>query len=53
MYLHHILHRDPSELLRKVYEAQKVKSTKYDWYQMIQDEKSKYDVNLTDEEFPN
>ena len=50
MYLWHILTRTENELIKKVYALQKVMFTKGDWYGMIQQEKIRYDINLTDEE---
>ena len=50
MYLWHILKQTDDQLLRKVYNAQKLKPTKGDWYEMIQGEKSKYKMKETDEE---
>ena len=35
MYLHHILHRQESELIRKVYEVQKYVPTKNDWFGVV------------------
>ena len=48
MYLWHILKQKDDELIRKVYNAQKLKCTKGDWYEMIQSEKAKYEINETD-----
>ena len=50
MYLWHLLTRSENELIKKIYQTQKLKSTKGDWVNMIQTEKSKYDISLTDEE---
>ena len=50
MFLHNILRRDKSELIYKVYSAQKIKPTRGDWFSMVQVEKSKYNIHLTDEE---
>ena len=50
MYLWHILKQTNDQLLRKVYNAQKLKPTKGDWYEMIQSEKSKYEMDETDDE---
>ena len=50
MYLHHILTRDKSELIYKVYKSQSVKITKGDWYGMIQSEKQRYNIQLSDEQ---
>ena len=53
LYLWHILHRDENELVRKVYEVQKIKMTKGDWFEMIQNEKKKFKITLSDEEIAN
>ena len=37
-------------MIRKVYNLQKVNLTKGDWYEMIQKEKNRYEILLTDEE---
>ena len=50
MYLWTILKRSEDQLVRKVYNAQKLKPTKGDWYEMIQSEKTKYKIYETDEE---
>ena len=50
MFLFHILSRKESELVRKVYEAQRLKPVLHDWYDMIKSEKEKYNINLSDHE---
>ena len=50
LYLWHILSRKPNELISKVYEIQKVKPVQYDFYLLIQSEKTKYGIHLTDDE---
>ena len=50
MYLHHILTRNDSELIKKVYTSQKLVFTKHDWYQIVQQEKLVFRIDLTDEE---
>ena len=50
MYLWHILKQTDDQLVRKVYDAQKIKPTKGDWHQMIQSEKLKYEIDETDDE---
>ena len=44
MYLWHILHRDTDELTWKVYEAQKLKCTKGDWFEILMTERQKYGI---------
>ena len=51
MYLFHILTRKDSDLVKKVYNAQQLKpAVRHEWYDMIQSEKEKYEINLNDEE---
>ena len=50
MYLWHILSRDKKELIKKVYEAQKCNSNKGDWFQIMQEERVKYDLLISDED---
>ena len=49
MYLWHILHRDKSELIRKVYDAQMCNVNRGDWVQIMQEERIKYNVLESDE----
>ena len=44
MYLYHLLTRDRSELIYKVYHIQKYIKRKHDWYELIQSEKQKYNI---------
>ena len=48
MYLWQILHRDTDELVRKVYETQKLKPCKGDWFTIMQNERSKYELEMSD-----
>ena len=50
LYLWNILKQNENELVRKTYKAQKLAHTKHDWFLMIKDERTKYDIDLTDEE---
>ena len=50
MYLWHILHRDTEEIIWKIYEAQKVKCNKGDWFEIINIERRDNHVMQTDEE---
>ena len=50
MYLYHILTRDTEELISKVYHIQRLKPVKYDWHNMIEEEKEKYGIKQSDEE---
>ena len=50
MYLWQILHRDTDELVRKVYETQKLKPCKGDWFTIMQNERSTYELEISDSE---
>ena len=50
MYLHNILKKPENELIRKVYEIQKLLPTKNDWYQMVQEDKNKLGLEVSDEQ---
>ena len=45
-----VLNREKDDLVRKVYEVQKIRQTKNDWYIMIEQEKQKYNITVTDDE---
>ena len=46
MYLWTILKQKDDQLIGKTYNAQLLKPTKGDWYEMVQGEKSEYSINL-------
>ena len=50
MYLWHVLQRDNKELIRKIYDSQKLETNKGDWCEIIQIEKSKYNITQNDVE---
>ena len=51
LYWHHILTREPDELIKKIYLCQKYESkNKSEWFSMIQNEKKSYKIDLSDEE---
>ena len=50
MYFWQLLRTKENELIRKVYNIQKIKETKGDWYELIVKEKQKYAIEQTDEE---
>ena len=50
MYHWHILRRDNSELIWKVYQAQKVHANRGDWVKLLNEEKEKYGLLITDQE---
>ena len=48
MYLWHVLCRDKDELIRRVYDTQKVASNTGDWYDMVQKDKQQLGIHMTD-----
>ena len=48
MYLHHIVRRPKTELIRKFYEAQKSKISKGDWVQMVQENMKQINLEMSD-----
>ena len=50
MYLHHILRRPNEELIKKFYEAQKLKPSKNDWVKTVDKDKEDLNINLDDEQ---
>ena len=50
MYLHNILKKPENELIRKVYRIQKLLPTKNDWYQIVQEDRNKLGLSLSDEQ---
>ena len=50
MYYWHIMRQNQNELIKKVYDVQRLIHTKHDWYQLIVNEKKTYEIELTDEE---
>ena len=50
MYLHHVLNRPESEIIRKVYEVQKNIPTKNDWFAVVKENMQDLMINLSDEE---
>ena len=53
MYLWHILHREKTELIRKMYESQKCNYNKGDWGLILEEERRKYNLTLSDQEIAN
>jgi len=49
-YWHHIVTRDKSELINRVYLAQKRRPVKDDWVLTLNDDKEAVKINFTDEE---
>ena len=50
MFLSNILKRSKSEIILKMYEVQKVKKTRNDWFQTVQNDKVVYDIQLSDDQ---
>ena len=50
MYLWHILSRDESELIRRVYETQKVAKNSGDMWALVEKDKSDLNINMSDME---
>ena len=50
MYLWHILSRDKTELIRRVYETQKISSNVGDWVRLVESDKIELDITMSDEE---
>ena len=50
MYLWHIVHRDTDELIWKIYEAQRCKPNKGDWFEILQTERRALNILESDEE---
>ena len=50
MYLWHILSRDESELIHRVYKTQKNDNSVGDWFRLVEADKSELDINMSDME---
>ena len=50
MYLWHILSRDESELIRRVYTTQKISHNAGDWFTMVEKDKKQLGIDMTDAE---
>ena len=50
MYLWHILSCDKSELIYRIYQAQKLSSSVGDWVRIVQADMKELNINMTDEE---
>ena len=48
MYLHNILFKPPNELVRRVYDAQKMNSVKGDWTELVEKDLSEFDINMNE-----
>ena len=49
LYLQYILKKNKNKIVRKVYTAQKENPTKGDWTNIVEEDKMKYNVNISDE----
>ena len=49
-YLHNILRRDDSELIKQIYMAMKENPLKDDWIHLVENDKTELDINLTDQD---
>ena len=50
MYLHHILSREESELIHRIYKTQITSNSPGDWVRLVQSDKLELNITLTDEE---
>ena len=50
MYLHHILSREESELIHRIYKTQITSNSRGDWVRLVQSDKLELNITLTDEE---
>jgi hypothetical protein len=50
MYLWHILSRDESELIHRIYKTQKISSSVGDWVRILESDKQELDIKMTYEE---
>ena len=50
MYLWHVLHRDKTELINRIYLTQKNQNNIGDWTRLVEADKSELEINLTDQE---
>ena len=50
MYLHTILSKPETELIRKVYEVQKSLPTSKDWYELVSEDRQNLGINLSDKQ---
>ena len=50
LYSWQIMHRKDEDLLNMFYQAQKVAKTKNDWVELIENDKTEFEIDVTDEE---
>ena len=50
MYLWHVLSRDESELIRRVYETQKAAYNTGDWYGLVENDRQQLGIQMSDSE---
>ena len=44
------MHRNDDDLLKRVYQEQKVANTKNDWAELIENDKKEFEIDVIDEE---
>ena len=50
MYLWHIVHRDTDEFIWKIHEDQKCQPNKWDWFEILQTERTSLNILESDDE---
>ena len=50
MYLWHLLSRDKTELIRRIYNTQNISNSVGDWVRLIEADKSELGITLTDDD---
>ena len=50
LYLHNILTKPKSELIRKVYDVQRNMFTKHDWYNLVMEDRNQLGIVQSDEQ---
>ena len=53
MYLWHILSREKSELIRRIYETQNLSNDSGDWIRLVENDKQELELKMSDEEIQN
>ena len=50
MYLWHILNRNKSEVIRRIYETQKLNNNIGDWIKLVESDKKELEITMEEEE---
>ena len=50
MYWWHIIRVNKSELISRVYSAQKLSAVAGDWVKLLESDKTEFEINMSDEE---